>query len=142
ASTLFERAGAAARGTYVSVDGLAIERLPKPGKAFVREFGATQAGGRGGVTAVYAAQAAQPLLGAIGRSDRTPASVASELRSAHVGDGLIGTFSIDANGDPKPAPITIVRLERGGGTDVLQSSDGARVDRVITPPRSLYGPTG
>jgi ABC-type branched-subunit amino acid transport system substrate-binding protein len=139
---LFKRAGPAARGTYVSLAGLANERLAPAGKAFVREFGATQPGGKVNVDAVYAGQAAKLLLDAIARSDGTRASVSSELFDARVRRGLLGSFAIDSNGDPTPAPIAIVRLERGGGANVVESYEGARVDRVIRPPRRLLGKSG
>jgi YVTN family beta-propeller protein len=136
---LFERAGLAARGTYVSIEGLVNERLGTGGKRFLREFGATQPGSRVDIAAVYAAQATELLLGAIARSDGTRASVASELLNARVDDGLLGSFAIDADGDPVPAPVTIVRLEHGGGSVAVANYQGARIDRVITPSRRLFG---
>ena len=89
--------------------------------------------------AVYAAQAAELLVAAIARSDGTRASVSSELLKARVDDGLLGRFVIDPDGDPVPAPVTIVRLEHGGGSDAVANYQGARVDRVITPSRRLLG---
>ena len=137
-SLLFERAGPAARGTYVSIEGLVNERLGLAGKRFLRDFGSTQPEARVDPAAVYAAQAAELLVGAIALSDGTRASVASELFKAHVLNGLLGSFAIDANGDPSPARVTVVRLEHGGGTDVVLSYQGARVERVIAPPRRLF----
>jgi YVTN family beta-propeller protein len=136
-SLLFERAGAAARGTYVSIDGLVNERLEPAGRTFLRDFGSTQPGARVDIAAVYAAQAAELLLDAVARSDGTRASVSSELFKARVHDGFLGSFAIGADGDPIPAPVTIVRLEHGGGANIVASYEGARVDRVITPPRRL-----
>jgi ABC-type branched-subunit amino acid transport system substrate-binding protein len=115
------------------------ERLGTEGKRFLREFGATQRGSRVDIAAVYAAQAAELLLAAIARSDGTRASVSSELLKAKVHGGLLGSFAVDAEGDPVPAPVTIVRLEHGGGSDVVLNYQGARVDRVITPSRRLLG---
>ena len=139
AGLLFEHAGADARGTYVSIEGLVNERLPARGKAFLRDFGATQPGARVDVAAVYAAQAADLLMDAIARSDGTRASVSTQLLRSRLRDGLVGGLRIDANGDPASAPITIVRLEHAGGADAILSYEGARVDRVITPPRRLRG---
>jgi len=136
-SLLFERAGPAARGTYVSIDGLVNERLGPGGRSFLRGFGSTQPGARVDIAAVYAAQAAELLLDAVARSDGTRASVSSELFKARVQNGLLGTFAIDADGDPTPAPVTIVRLEHAGGANIVAGYEGARVDRVITPPRRL-----
>jgi DNA-binding SARP family transcriptional activator/ABC-type branched-subunit amino acid transport system substrate-binding protein/sugar lactone lactonase YvrE len=134
-SLLFEQARPAARGTYVSIKGLVNERLGTAGKAFLRDFGATQPGARVDIASIYAAQAADLLLDAIARSDGTRASVSSELLRASVQGGLLGSFSIDRNGDPTPTPVTIVRVEHGRGTNLVASYDGARVDRVITPRR-------
>jgi YVTN family beta-propeller protein len=141
-SLLFAQAGPAARGTYVSIKGLVSERLGPAGKKFLRDFGATQPGARIDVASVYAAQATELLLDAIARSDGTRASVSSEVRKARVSGGLLGSFAIDANGDPTPTPITIVRLEHGRGANVVGSYEGARVDRVLMPPRRLFGKAG
>jgi hypothetical protein len=142
ASLLFERAGPAARGTYVSIEGLVNERLGAAGKTFLRDFSATQPGAKVDIAAVYAAQAAELLLDAIARSNGTRASVSSELFETRVRDGLLGSFAIDVNGDPTATPITILRLEHGGGTNVVANYEGARVDRVIMPPRRLLAQGG
>ena len=137
-SLLFQRAGPAGRGTYVSIEGLVNERLGPAGKAFLHDFGSTQPGAKVDAAAVYAAQATELLLEAIVRSDGTRASVSSQLFKARVRGGLVGDFAINAAGDPSPAPVTIVRLEHGGGTNVVASHEGARLDSVITPsPRLL-----
>jgi DNA-binding SARP family transcriptional activator/ABC-type branched-subunit amino acid transport system substrate-binding protein/DNA-binding beta-propeller fold protein YncE len=141
-SLLFERTGPAARGTYVSIDGLVNERLGPAGRKFLRDFGSTQPGAKVDVAAAYAAQAAELLLDAIARSDGTRASVSAELFRARVRGGLLGDIEIDAVGDPIPAPVTIVRLEHGGGTNVVASHEGARVFSVITPPPRLLGHSG
>ena len=138
-SLLFEHAGDAARGTYISIDGMVFERLAAAGRKFWRDFGSTQPGANVDVAAVYAAQAAELLLDAIGRSNGTRASVSAQLFKARVRDGLIGSFAIDDVGDPRPAPVTIVRVEHGGGANIVGGYDGARVERVITPPARLLG---
>src|SRR5204863_10189336 len=84
---LFEQAGPAARGMYVTIEGVLNERLGAAGKRFLREFGATQPGSRVDIAAVYAAQAAELLLAAIARSDGTRASVAAELLESRVDGG-------------------------------------------------------
>ena len=141
-SSLFKQAGSAARGTYVSLQGLVNEGLGPKGKRFLHEFGATQPIRRIDREAVYAAQAAELLLDAIARSDGTRVSVSSELFKARARDSFLGSFAIDANGDPTPAPITILRLEHGRGANLVVSYEGARLDRVITPPRRLYAQAG
>jgi YVTN family beta-propeller protein len=140
-SLLFEHAGATARGVYVSIEGIVNERLGSAGRKFLRDFGSTQPGAKVDIASVYAAQATELLVAAIARSDGTRASVSRELLKGRVQDGLLGSFEIDPAGDPSPAPVTIVRVEHGGGADIVQSYDGARVDRVITPPSRLLGGT-
>jgi ABC-type branched-subunit amino acid transport system substrate-binding protein len=115
------------------------ERLGAAGKRFVHEFGATQPGSRVDIAAVYAAQAAELLVAAIARSDGTRASVSSQLLGTRVNDGPLGSFAVDDEGDPVPAPVTIVRLEHGGGSASVLNYQGARIDRVITPARRLLG---
>jgi DNA-binding SARP family transcriptional activator/ABC-type branched-subunit amino acid transport system substrate-binding protein/DNA-binding beta-propeller fold protein YncE len=141
-SLLFDQAGPAARGTYVSIEGRVNERLGSPGKGFLREFGETQHGSRVDIASVYAAQAAEVLLEAIASSDGTRASVSSELFDTRVDNGLVGSFEIDARGDPIPTPVTIVRLEHGGGSNAVASYEGARIDRVLMPPGRLLAPAG
>jgi branched-chain amino acid transport system substrate-binding protein len=136
-SLLFEHAGRAARGVYVSLEGVVKERLGSTGRKFLREFGATQPGKDVDIAAIYAAQATEVLVAAIARSDGTRASVSSQLFGARVRNGLIGDFAIDELGDPVPAPVTILRLQHGRGANVVLSYSGAAVDRVITPPARL-----
>jgi len=138
-SLLFERAGPAARGTYLSIDGIVDQRLSTSGRRFVRDFGSTQSGARVDIAAVYAAQATELLLGAIARSDGTRSSITTEIFRARVRDGLIGSFTIDSAGDPRPTPVTIVRAEHGGGANIVGGYEGARVERVITPAPRLLG---
>jgi DNA-binding SARP family transcriptional activator/DNA-binding beta-propeller fold protein YncE/ABC-type branched-subunit amino acid transport system substrate-binding protein len=136
---LFERAGPAARGIYVAVNGLVKERLGPAGKEFLRDFGATQPRAEVDIAAVYTAQATELLLDAIARSDGTRASVSAHLFEARVRDGLLGDFAIDADGEPVPSPVTILRIENAGGAEIVGGYEGARVDRVITPPARLLG---
>ena len=52
--------------------------------------------------AVYQAQAAQIMFGAIARSDGTRASVVKEMFKTKVKNGIMGTFGFDKNGDIVP----------------------------------------
>ncbi len=60
-----------------------------------------------GQGAAEAAQATEILLDAIGRSDRTRASVIDELFATKVKNGILGSFSFDRFGDIVPAPVGI-----------------------------------
>ncbi len=63
-----------------------------------------------GQGAAEAAQATEILLDAIGRSDRTRASVIDELFATKVKNGILGSFSFDRFGDIVPAPVGIYRF--------------------------------
>jgi branched-chain amino acid transport system substrate-binding protein len=102
--------GASAEGAYLFVAGIPVERLGAAGAGFVTHF-ESRIGTSPHPYAVYAAQAARLLLGAISRSRGTRSSVARAVLAAKVKRGLIGSFSFDANGDPSPAPVTIFRVE-------------------------------
>jgi branched-chain amino acid transport system substrate-binding protein len=120
-------AGTAADNMYVSVAGLPNEKLGSTGKAFISGFGGTQAGGQVDPYSVYAAQSAQVLLDAISRSDGTRASVTKELFNTKVTNGILGNFSINANGDTDANPVTIYLIKSGKQTTF----------KTITPPTSL-----
>jgi branched-chain amino acid transport system substrate-binding protein len=136
-SLLVERAGSTARGMYVSLNGLTLERLGPTGRRFVRMFSAAQPGAEIQPSAVYTAQATEVLLDAIARSDGTRASVIRELFGTKVTDGLLGDFSFDANGDISESPVTILRALRGGGSDTVLSFEGAGIVSIERPAGSL-----
>ena len=113
-------------GMYVAVAGVAAtDRFPSAGVRWVRRFAATQPGRRVDPWAVYAAQATEVLLDAIARSDGTRASVLREVFATTVRNGLLGSFSFDANGDVSDMPVTIGRIDRAGS-----DGKGARLTTV------------
>jgi ABC-type branched-subunit amino acid transport system substrate-binding protein len=79
------------------------------------------------VYSVAAAQAAEVLLNAIARSDGTRASVTRQLFKTKVSNGILGSFSIDRNGDTTAGAVTIYRIVGGS----------PRLIGVITPSRNL-----
>jgi YVTN family beta-propeller protein len=125
--SLFERlAGPAAEGATVSFPATPPERLLDEGQQFVTDFG--KAIGRPvEAYSVAAAQAAEVLLNAIARSDGTRASVTKQLFKTKVSNGILGSFSIDRNGDTTAGAVTIYRIVGGS----------PRLIGVITPMRSL-----
>jgi YVTN family beta-propeller protein len=137
-SQLFRSAGPAARGMRVSFPGLTNESLPPEGRQFVAAFGATQPGARVDETAVYAAAAANAMLDAIAGSDGSRRSVTARMLSARTENSLVGPLGFDASGDPLDVPITILRAERGGGSNRVMSHEGASVERVAHPPAALW----
>ena len=79
---------------------------------------------------LYAAQAAEVALDAIGRSDGSRSSVAQALRATDMRDTALGRIAFDARGDLRGARVALWRVERGGGARDLLSTDGARYVRT------------
>ena len=115
--------------------GLSADRLPPAGRALARRLGRDT-----DVTAVYAAATTEALLAAIAASDGTRASVNARLRAIRRAQSPIGPYALDAAGDPRPAPVSVFRLERAGGSNAILSEEGARTLRPILPPRRLWTP--
>ena len=104
--------GAAAEGMTMSRAGVPNERLGPGGREFVATF-SKKLGGPPTGFAVHAAQAMDVLLDAIGRSDGTRASVARNLFSTRISNGILGTFWITSTGDTTLNAVTIFRIVRG-----------------------------
>ena len=105
-------AGAAASGIYIT-GGFVTDpdkQLPLAGRAFVRDFSATQPGQVVHYFTPYAAQATEVLLSAIARSDGTRAGVARQLLKVRVKDGILGSFVFDRNGDMDPTLMPVFRV--------------------------------
>ncbi len=132
---LAKLAGPAAKGVYVSQYGIANERLPPRGRAFLESFARGRPTGAGpDYGAAYGAQAAEILLDAIARSDGTRASVTREVFRTRVTDGILGDIRFDSNGDPVDSPFTFVSM-----VDDPAGEGGLRpeVDRVVLARSSL-----
>jgi branched-chain amino acid transport system substrate-binding protein len=96
-------AGSAAQGMVISYAGQPLSKLGPAGKKFMAQFRAyAKIKGNMPPYAVYQAQAAQIMLGAIARSNGTRASVVKQMMSAKVKNGIMGTFRFDRNGDIIP----------------------------------------
>jgi branched-chain amino acid transport system substrate-binding protein len=126
-SAVVDGAGTAAEGQYVSVAGQPNENLGPTGKKFVKDFSKEIGGKNPDPYSAYAAQAAQVLLTAIENSDGTRKSVAEKLLNTKVTDGIIGTFTINENGDTSSNPVTIYLIKGGEQTTY----------KTITPPQDL-----
>ena len=85
------------------------------------------AGTAAGISTVNRAPCPTPGLDAISRSDGTRASVTKELFTTKVTNGILGNFSINANGDTDANPVTIYLIKSGKQTTF----------KTITPPTSL-----
>ena len=126
-SAVVQGAGGASEGMYVSVAGQPNEALGATGKSFVKDFGATQSGGNVDPYSSYAAQSADVLLTAIANSDGTRAGVTDQLLKTKVTNGILGTFTINSNGDTSSNPVTQYLIKGGKQTTF----------KTITPPQSL-----
>jgi branched-chain amino acid transport system substrate-binding protein len=125
-SAVAQQAGSAAEGAYVSVAGLPNTALKGAGKTFVKNF--TKADKKApDPYSVYAAQAAEVMVGAIAQSNGTRADIAKQLFKLKLANSILGTVSFNANGDVTANPVTIYRIKGGKSTTY----------KVIVPPKSL-----
>jgi DNA-binding SARP family transcriptional activator/ABC-type branched-subunit amino acid transport system substrate-binding protein/DNA-binding beta-propeller fold protein YncE len=85
-------------------------QLPPAGRAFVRQFSATQPKRIVNTFTPYAAQATEVLLAAIAASDGTRRSVVKHLLGVRVRDGILGSFGFDRNGDMTSNSMPIFRV--------------------------------
>jgi len=67
------------------------------------------------------------LLTAIEKSDGTRKSVAENLLNTKVTDGILGSFTINSDGDTNSNPVTIYQIKGGKQTTV----------KTIVPPQDL-----
>jgi ABC-type branched-subunit amino acid transport system substrate-binding protein len=116
----------AAEGLLITIAGPPLERLGSNGARFASRL-ATAIGVRPYTYSVYAAQATELLLDAIGRSDGTRASVVREVFGAHVRNGILGNFTITPQGDTSTRIVTVYRVTHGH----------PRLWRVIEPRAAL-----
>jgi ABC-type branched-subunit amino acid transport system substrate-binding protein len=90
---------------FASVPGRVPQNLDGPGKKLVSEL-QQKVKGTVELYAPYAGQAASVLLGAISHSGER-AGVIEAVRTTKVKNGIVGSFSILASGDPSVGPITV-----------------------------------
>jgi branched-chain amino acid transport system substrate-binding protein len=88
-----------ARGMYLSVAGVSVDQLTGEGKTFIDGFKKSLGNEPVDPYAAYGAQAMSVLLDAIERSDGSRASVIAELFKTKVENGILGSFSLNENGD-------------------------------------------
>ena len=105
----FADAGASAKGMFAAFPGRSVGGLPSRGRKFVADFRERFRARKVSPHVPASAQIAALYLKAIAASDGSRTGVLDALFSLRVERGLIGSFSIDAYGDPTPAPVTISR---------------------------------
>ena len=126
----FDSNGAAAVGMYITVAGVPPEKLTGTGADFIKNFGA-QIGKKPNPYSAYAAQSMQVLLDAIAKSGGSRSTVTTNLLNTKVTDGILGTFSINKDGDVTRNPVTVYQQVGSG-----KSGTGKTV-KVVIPPASL-----
>jgi branched-chain amino acid transport system substrate-binding protein len=129
-AVLFQFTGAAARGIYIATALAPQAPLGPAARQFITHFAATQSGASINLAALYAAQAAEIMLGAIAHSDASRGSVTRSLLATCTRSGILGSFCFNANGDPTIAPITILQAARPGNLEQLDTT-GTHVAGVI-----------
>jgi ABC-type branched-subunit amino acid transport system substrate-binding protein len=133
-----ERAGAAARGLYLTFTDVPAGAREQGAEArrVARDLGTLDAPV---AHQLPAAQVTEVVLDAIARSDGTRASVLEELRATEVEDGILGDFRLDRNGDITPAQMPVFRVTGAtpANVDIFEYFQGATIDRVLTVPASL-----
>ena len=123
-----DESGPAAAGMFLSVAGVPIDAFKGAALEFIDGL---QKGPLQGKAiepyAVYGGQAAQVLLDAIAASDGTRADVIKKLFETTVTDGLLGSFTINANGDPSEASGAVV------GFTIFKATDQLTTETTVSP---------
>ena len=123
-----------ASGMYITAATAFPGDLPAAGRKFLSRFKAAHPEEPASGFTAYAAQAAEVLLAAIGRSDGTRKSVTAELLHVRVRDGVLGSFGFDRQGDPTRSMVAVFRVSPGGHIDGLPFDyQGSTVSTVLTP---------
>jgi branched-chain amino acid transport system substrate-binding protein len=126
----FTANGPAAAGMFITVAGVPPEKLTGTGADFIKAFG-DQIGKKPNPYSAYAAQSMQVVLDAIEKSDGTRSSVTDNLLKTNVTDGILGTFSINENGDTTRNPVTVYQQVGSG------KSGTGKTFKVEVPSASL-----
>ncbi len=123
-----DEAGSSSKGMYMSVAGVPIDSFKGAAQKFVDGLlGGPLAGKSIDPYAIYGGQAAQVLLNAIAASDGSRSDVIAKLFETKVSDGLLGSFSINANGDPEKASGAVV------GFTIYVATEKLTVETTIAP---------
>jgi len=121
--------GSVANGAYISVAGEPPSKLTGKGATFVKQF-SKSIGQEANPYAAYGAEATEVLLSAIARSGGNRADVAKALFGMNVANSILGSFTINSQGDTSGAAVTIYK-QTGTATSDLSPVT------TLTPPTSL-----
>ena len=100
--------GAVGNGAYISVAGQPPNKLTGAGATFVSSFG-KQIGTAVNPYAAYGAQAMDVMLQVIAKSGGQRTNVTKALFGLKIPNGILGTFTINSQGDTSLQPITIYK---------------------------------
>ena len=106
-----QTSGNTANGAYISYPGIPVKALKGAGARFVAGFTKVNGGKLPDPYTAYAAQSAQVLLGAIAKSNGSRSDVASKLFNLKVTNGILGNFSINANGDTTLGTVSFGQMK-------------------------------
>jgi branched-chain amino acid transport system substrate-binding protein len=118
--------GAVANGAYISVAGQPPSKLTGKGATFVKQF-SKSIGEAANPYAAYGAEAAEVLLKAISTSGGQRANVSKALFGLSITNGILGSFTINNQGDTSGASITVYKQK---GKNLIPV-------KTLTPPASL-----
>src|SRR5262245_24448037 len=88
-----------AKGAYFTVAGVGIDKYKGAALSFINGFKKVLGNEAVDPYSILAAQAAQVMINAITKSDGSRGSVIDQIYKTKVTNGLIGSFSINKNGD-------------------------------------------
>ncbi len=124
-----DEAGDASAGMFMSVAGVPIDEFKGVAQEFVDGLlNGPLVDKAIDPYAIYGGQAAQVLLDAIAASDGSRSDVIAKLFETDIQDGLLGSFTINENGDPEGATGAVV------GFTIYTSTDGKlTVNTTVSP---------
>jgi len=135
-STIDESGGAAA-GMFMSIAGQPIDSFTGVAKEFVDGLLAGPLAGKSiDPYAIYGGQSAQVLLDAIAESDGSRGDVIAKMFETNVTDGLLGSFTFSADGDPvaeegATVAITVYKATTKLETETTIAPKQATVDAAL-----------
>jgi branched-chain amino acid transport system substrate-binding protein len=116
------------RGSFMSVAGVPVDEFTGAAEEFIAEFEPTLGGDPVDPYAVYAAQATQIMLDAIGNSgDYSRQGVIDAMYATQCTGCFLGDFSFNENGDPTLASGAVVGFTMYRGEEQLE------VETVFSP---------
>lgn len=120
-ASLAEATNGAVAGAVASAPGVGVASLSGPAKDFATRFKTEVLGAEEmEVFTLPGYGAARALLGAVASSNGTRADVIAKLFATHVENDVLGSYSFDANGDPKNASGAVTSFTFFRITDVLE----------------------